>query len=133
MEKATVGLVLFEVALLAGVLAFVDDTLIRVGLGFVPAMLLAQRALDITPGPGEIRVRGVGGVDRRRNHLVRDYVDVLLQRVREFYAACHLLRSRQISQEEATERIHAIEQDLDRILGEVTRASRIEIGTGEAA
>ena len=40
------GTILVEVALLTIIVLLVDETLVRAGMAFVPAMLLAQRALS---------------------------------------------------------------------------------------
>ena len=45
-DKPETGTILFEVALLTVVVLLVDEWLIRGALAFIPAMLLAQRALD---------------------------------------------------------------------------------------
>ena len=45
-DKPETGTILFEVALLTIVVLLVDEWLIRGALAFIPAMLLAQRALD---------------------------------------------------------------------------------------
>lgn len=123
MSKPNVGTVLFQVALLALVVALVDDTLVRVGLAVVPGMLLAQRALAAA---GRHGATGWTGPERRKDAVVRDYVTELLQHLRDFYTTCHLMRSSQMPVEAAMERAVHIEQELNRILGELVVTARGE-------
>ncbi len=120
-DKRTVGLVVVEFALLLGIAAFVNPMLIRVGLGFVVGLLLVQRALGLTPRP-----QAAPQLDRRQDFVSRERVALLLGRMREYYTACHLLRSGQISSESAAERVKKIERELNRLLADVMRVSRGE-------
>lgn len=124
MKKGNAGTILFEVGLLTLVVALVDQTLLRVGLAFVPGMLLAQRALGLVGGAGSDPWAGAN--ERRKDHTMRRYVEELLQRVREFYTTCHLMRSGQIQVEAALERTTKIEQELNRLLAELTSTAKGE-------
>lgn len=121
MKKGKLGTILFEVGLLTLVVALVDQTLLRVGLAFVPGMLLAQRALGSVEASSD---PWAGANERRKDHTMRRYVEELLQRVREFYTTCHLMRSGQIHLEAALERTARIEQELNRLLAKLTRTAR---------
>ena len=52
--------VFLEVAVIAFAIVLVDDRWVRVGLGLLPALLLAQRALGGAGVGGERRIRGSG-------------------------------------------------------------------------
>ncbi|MBI4541078.1 MAG: hypothetical protein HY704_16370 [Gemmatimonadetes bacterium] len=122
MKKANWVTVLLEVGLLALIVAIVDQTLVRVGLAVIPGMLLAQHAVRGSAGSGNAAGRGA---ERRKDQVVRDHVNELLQLIREFYTTCHLMRSNQIPVESAVERTTRIEQELNRILGDVVQAVRV--------
>ena len=114
------------VLLMLGILAFavvlVDDRWVRVGLGLLPALLLAQRAL-MGSGVGGDSHR-VGAANRRADEAVRGYIDELLKHFREFYTTCHLMAGGQLEPEEAKSLAGAIERRLNALLAEITEASR---------
>ena len=118
-KKPETGTVLFEVALLTVVVLLVDEWLIRGALAFIPAMLLAQRALDT--GSRKASEGSTSIYDRRRDEPVREHVTKLLEHFRQFYATCHLMGSGGITPEEALHRTHDLEKDLSRLLDEVTQ------------
>ena len=118
-EKPAMGTILFEVVLLTVVVLLVDEWLIRGALAFIPAMLLAQRALQ---AGGTKASEGLPGIfDRRTDEPVREHVTKLLEHFRQFYATCHLMGSGGITPEEALHRTHDLEKDLSRLLNEVTK------------
>ncbi len=121
-KKRVLGAVAVEVAVLLAVVALVETTVVRVGLALAAALLLAYRAATVTSGAT------VGSdseiPDRRQDQMVRDHVERLLLRIREFYTACHLARSEKLSTREATQRIQVIEKDLNQLLADIVRASR---------
>lgn len=123
--KQDAWLVYLQFAILLGIVALADRSLIRVGLAFVVGLMLVQRAVGAPPGGAP---RGGGGAtdDRRRDPATRDSVSRLLERVREFYAAYSLARSGQITGEEAMERTKKIERELNLLLDDVIRTSRGE-------
>ena len=118
-EKPETGTILFEVALLTVVVLLVDEWLIRGALAFIPAMLLAQRALDA--GSNKASEGSTSLHDRRSDAPVREHVTRLLEHFRQFYATCHLMGSGGITPEEALHRTHDLEKDLSRLLNEVTK------------
>ena len=121
-KKPETATILFEVALLTIVVFLVDEWLIRGALAFIPAMLLAQRAIDAgNTKPPE----GLTSIyDRRTDEPVREHVERLLEHFRQFYATCHLMGRGGISPEEALHRTHDLEKDLSRLLDEVTKEPR---------
>ncbi len=119
-EKRVLGAVAVEVALLVAVAAFVESTVIRVGLALATALLLAYRAATVT-------LRTTVGVDSDiPDQVVRGQAERLLLRIREFYTACHLARSDKLSTGEALQRVQAIEKDLNQLLADMMRASGAE-------
>ena len=120
-ENPQIGTILFEVALLTVVVLLVDERLMRGALAFIPAMLLAQRALIVTSSMASEAQTSTDGT--RTDHTVREHVQKLLDHFREFYATCHLMGSGGITSEEALQRTNDLEMDLNRLLDEVTRGS----------
>ena len=121
-QKPETGTVIFEVALLTVVVLLVDEWLIRGALAFIPAMLLAQRALGA--GSTKASEASTSMFDRRTDEPVRKHITTLLEHLRQFYATCHLMGSGGITPEEALHRTHDLEKDLDRLLVEVTQEPR---------
>ena len=121
-DKRDFVMVIAQFALLLGAVAFVDQGLVRTGLVFVIGLLLVQRAL----GVGAAKREGEGLEGQRQDHVMRDGVARLLVKIREFYTACHLLHSEQISPAEARQRTSKVEKDLNKLLAEVVRCSRGE-------
>jgi divalent metal cation (Fe/Co/Zn/Cd) transporter len=122
-DKSDVALVVTQFVLLLGVVAFVDRPLVRVGLGFVIGLLLLQRALGLTAPKDEVDRLS----DRRQDQTTRDGISRLLVKIREFYTACHLVQSDQISPAEARERTARIERELNQLLAEVVQTSQAEV------
>ena len=121
-EKPETATILFEVALLTIVVFLVDEWLIRGALAFIPAMLLAQRAIDAGNSKTPEGLTSIH--DRRTDEPVREHVERLLEHFRQFYAMCHLMGRGGISPEEALHRTHDLEKDLSRLLDEVTKEPR---------
>ena len=118
-EKPATGTILFEVALLTVVVLLVDEPLMRGALALIPAMLLAQRALE---GGARKAAEGFTSMqDRRSDGSTREHVTRLLEHFRQFYATCHLMGAGGITPEEALHRTHDLEKDLSRLLDEVTK------------
>lgn len=109
-DKPETGTIFFEVALLTIVVFLVDEWLIRGALAFIPAMLLAQRALD------------AAGKKASHDALIGEPIKKLQAIFREFHAMCHLMGSGGITSEQALERSSALEKDLNLLMEEVTRA-----------
>jgi hypothetical protein len=121
-EKRDFVMVIAQFALLLGAVAFVDQGLVRTGLVFVIGLLLVQRALGVGAPKGE----GEARAEQREDSVMRDVVLRLLVKIREFYTACHMLHSEQISPAEARQRTAKVEKDLNKLLAEVVRYSRGE-------
>ena len=114
-DKLTIVLYVF---LIAFAVVIVDERWLRAAIAFVPAMLLAQRAMGMAG-----RQSGGGPppevLERRKDDKTREHVDVLLKEFREFYSTCHLMSVEKISVEVAKERSSAIELRLNRLLAQV--------------
>ena len=114
-DKPKTGTILFEVALLTIVVFLVDEWLIRGALAFIPAMLLAQRALDSAG-----RRASSGLTDGQGSELIGEPIKKLQAIFREFSAMCHLMGSDGITSEQALERSNDLENDLNSLMEEVT-------------
>ena len=117
-DKTTV---FFMLTVMAFAIVLVDDRWVRVGLGLLPALLLAERALM---GPGVGEEPRIGAADRRDDGAVRGYIDDLLKHFREFYTTCHLMAGGQLEPEEAKDLAAGIERRLNALLAEITDAAR---------
>ena len=117
-DKTTV---FFMFTVMAFAIVLVDDRWVRVGLGLLPALLLAERALM---GPGVGEEPRIGAADRRDDGAVRGYIDDLLKHFREFYTTCHLMAGGQLEPEEAKDLAAGIERRLNALLAEITDAAR---------
>ena len=126
-DKATV---FFMVAVMAFAMVLVDDRWVRVGLGLLPALLLAQRALlgagigateeYLVGAAAEAQRAGGATEDRRGDDAVRGYIDELLKHIREFYTTCHLMAGGQMEPEEAKNVAAGVERQLNRLLAEIS-------------
>ena len=128
--KSGLGDIIVMVALILFAVILVDERWIRTAIAFVPAMLLAQRAVGV-------RVQQVPDVpkkpfERRLNNEVRGYIEELLKHFREFYASVHLLRKGQLSPEEASGWAAQLERELNALLADITEAARHESEVGGA-
>ncbi len=119
-DKVTV---LFMLAVMAFAIVLVDDRWVRVGLGLLPALMLAQRALQGS-GVGAKSAPRVGAADRRHDAEVRRYIDQLLKHFREFYTMCHLMAQGTLDPAEAKDLAAGLERRLNALLAEVTDAAR---------
>jgi hypothetical protein len=122
-KKPETGTILFEVALLTIVVFLVDEWLIRGALAFIPAMLLAQRALNTAKVP-----EGWAPADQGSPAAMKGPIEKLLGVFREFYSTGHLLGSGGISSDEAHQRTMDLEKDLNRLLDEVTAIAPAAVG-----
>lgn len=111
--------VLFLLAVMAFAIILVDDRWMRVGLGLLPALLLAQRALG---------ARAVGAVpelapgvsaDRRRDPTLRERVEDLLALIREFYTTCHFVAIGQLEPSKAKAKAQEVERKLNAMMVEM--------------
>ena len=119
-DRASIFLFLF---VLAFAVILVDERWLRVAVAFVPALLLVQKALDAERRRVEAEVR-VGMSDRRVDDGTRTAVDELLRHIREFYLTCHLMGMGKMSPDEAVEKSARQEQQLNRLLAQVTDGVR---------
>ena len=122
-RKPETGTFLFEVALLTLVVFLVDEWLIRGALAFIPAMLLAQRALDTAKAP-----EGWTPADQGSPAAIKGPIEKLLRVFREFYSTCHLVGSGGITPDEAHQRTMDLEKDLNRLMDEVTAIEPAAVG-----
>ncbi len=120
-DKPATGTILFEVALLTIVVLMVDEWAIRGALAFIPAMLLAQRALE------------AGGTKASESSIppahpadvpVGAFVTRLVAHIRQFNATCHLAATGEIPPDVAQHRTSDLEKDLSRLLAELRGESR---------
>ena len=122
-DKVTV---FFMLAVMAFAMVLVDDRWVRVGLGLLPALLLAQRALvGGAVGSGKNASR-VGAADRRADAAVRGHIEDLLKHVRDFYTTCHLMASGKLEPEEAKGLVSGIERKLNELLAEISDGAHAE-------
>ncbi len=111
--------IFFLVAVMACAIILVDDRWVRAGLGLLPALLLAQRAL-MGAGVGGAKDSQLGAADRREDHRAREHIETLLKHFRQFYTTCHLMAAGGLEPEEAKSRAAGIERELNTLLAEVT-------------
>jgi hypothetical protein len=116
-------LIVLEVVALGVVLALVDDTLVRVVIGLVIALLLARSAL--TAGREPSAEGPPSGLDeRRQDHLFRHWVNVLLKKIREFHTVCQGVSSGGVNLAVGQLRIHEIEKEISELMGQVTESAK---------
>jgi len=110
--------ILFMLGVMAFAIVLVDDRWVRVGLGLLPALLLAQRALA---GSG-VGSEGAGrGDDRRKdtNNDVRDQIQELLKLIREFYQTCHMVAVGQLEPVKAKAKAQVVERRLNLMMADM--------------
>ena len=116
-DKTTV---FFMLAVIGFAIVLVDDRWMRVGLGLLPALLLAQRALGGAGVGIAGKVSRVGAAERRADTGVRGQVDDLLRHVRDFYTTCHFTAVGKLDPEEAKSRALVIERRLNELLANIS-------------
>ena len=124
LDKSESFSVFLMVALLAFAVVLVDERWLRTAVAVLPALWLAQRALQVQKQEEAAEEPMDRPDDRRTDTEVRAYVDRLLKHLREFYTTCHLMGARVLTAEAAEERANNIEKELNRLLGEITQTSR---------
>ena len=112
-DKVTV---LFMVAVMAFAIILVDDRWVRAGLGLLPALLLAQRALM---GVGVGSAGPPGDEERRADTTSRDHIKELLKLIREFYTTCHLVTVGQLEPGKAKAKAQVVERRLNLMMAEM--------------
>ena len=125
-DKPEIATILVQVALVITIVVLVaDDWLIRGALAFIPAMLLAQRALG---SAGNKVSDGLTGGPR--DLLIREPIQKLEAILREFQPICRLMGVGGITPEEALRRTNHLEKDLTRLLDEVSPRNQDEVTPG---
>jgi hypothetical protein len=116
-------LIVAEVIALGVILAIVEDTLPRVVLGLVIALLLARSALvNEMPDLGERPPTGLD--ERRHDHLYRHWVNVLLKKVREFHMVCQGVATGGVNMAVGQLRIQEIEREIQDLMSQVTESAK---------
>ena len=126
-DKVTV---LFMLAVMTFAIILVDDRWVRVGLGVLPALLLAQRALM---GVGVGSAGPPGGDERREDDGSRGQVQDLLKLIREFYTTCHMVAVGQMEPSKAKAKAQVVERRLNLMMANMldTSASDAPGGTSQ--
>jgi hypothetical protein len=101
---------------MAFAIVLVDDRWVRVGLGLLPALLLAQRALAGS-GVGGDSVRPEN--ERRKSSSVRDDIQELLKLIREFYQTCHMVAVGQLEPSKAKAKAQVVERRLNLMMADM--------------
>jgi hypothetical protein len=109
--------ILFMLAVMAFAIVLVDDRWVRVGLGLLPALLLAQRAMAGS-GVGSDDDSGPGS-ERRNHDGVREQVAELLKLIREFYTTCHMVAVGQLEPSKAKAKAAVVERRLNQMMAEM--------------
>ena len=132
MEKGDKLTIVLLLALVAFAVIIVDERWLRAAIAFVPALLLAQRAMlsvDVAePPPLTGHAAQAASDERRADTDVRGHIDELLKSFREFYTTCHLMATGNLEPDEAKDLAAGIERRLNKLLAEITDASRSESG-----
>ncbi|NIR46578.1 MAG: hypothetical protein GWN99_19210 [Gemmatimonadetes bacterium] len=118
-------LIVVEIVALGAILAFVEDTLVRIALGLVVGVLLARAAL-VGGRAEELEGPPSGLDDRRQDHLFRHWVNVLLKKVREFHTVCQGVATGGVNMAVGQLRIHEIEKEIQELLSQVTESAKPE-------
>lgn len=116
-------LIVVEIVALGAILAFVDDTVVRVALGLLVGLLLARGAL-LTGKTQEEDGPPAGLDDRRQDHLFRHWINVLLKKVREFHTVCQGVATGGVNMAVGQLRIHEIEKEIQELLTQVTESAK---------
>ena len=106
-DKVTV---LFMLGVMTFAIVLIDERWVRAGMGLVPALLLAQRAL-MGVGVGAEPPPDTG--DRRADKGVRGQIQELLKLIREFYAMCHIVADSRLDPDKAKARAQVVEGQLN--------------------
>lgn len=131
MDKSETVSVFLMVVLLAFAVVLVDERLLRTAIAVLPALMLAQKALNA--GAPVAPPTSFDPEERRQDEEVRQYIEQLLKHFREFYTTCHLMGAKVLTVEAAEERANNLERDLNRLLAQVTETARARGASGEAA
>ena len=109
--------IFFMLAVMAFAIVLVDDRWVRVGLGLLPALLLAQRALmGAGVGLTADKTEGAPSEDRRSDTGVREQNQDLLALIREFYTTCHMVAVGQLEPSKAKAKAQVVEGKLNKMM-----------------
>ena len=113
-DKTTV---FFMLGVMTFAIILVDDRWVRVGLGLLPALLLAQRAVvGVGVGAtGEARP----SVERRTDVGVREQIQELLKLIRDFYTTCHMVAIGQLEPSKAKAKAQVVERRLNQMMADM--------------
>jgi hypothetical protein len=118
--------ILFMLGVMAFAIVLVDDRWVRVGLGLLPALLLAQRAMmgsgigsDETPGDAE----------RRADTGIREQIQELLKLIREFYTTCHMVAVGQLEPSKAKAKAQVVERRLNTMMADMLEKVESDSGS----
>ena len=121
MEKSETLSVFLMIVLLAFAVVLVDERVLRTAVAVLPALMLAQKALQ----PKQVQAPLTGAaVNRRQDDEVRTYIEQLLKYFREFYTTCHLMSVNVLTVEAAEERAAHLERELNQLMAQVTETAR---------
>ncbi len=113
-DKTTV---LFMLGVMTFAVVLVDDRWVRVGLGLLPALLLAQRALSGAGVGAQGPPQGDG--ERRTDSGLRDKIQELLKLIREFYTTCHMVAVGQLEPSKAKAKAQVVERRLNQMMADM--------------
>ncbi|MDA0328654.1 MAG: hypothetical protein O2958_06565 [Gemmatimonadetes bacterium] len=112
--------VVFMLGVMAFAIVLVDDRWVRTGLGLLPALLLAQRAL-VGAGVGTTNSSSATAPrdDRGADGGVREQIQELLKLIREFYSTCHMVAVGQLEPSKAKAKAQVVERRLNLMMADM--------------
>lgn len=112
--------VVFMLGVMAFAIVLVDDRWVRTGLGLLPALLLAQRAL-VGAGVGTTNSSSATAPrdDRRADGGVQEQIQELLKLIREFYSTCHMVAVGQLEPSKAKAKAQVVERRLNLMMADM--------------
>ena len=113
-DKTTV---FFMLGVMAFAVILVDDRWVRAGLGLLPALLLAQRAV-MGVGVGATGAER-GTRERRTDTDLRDKIQDLLKLIRDFYTTCHMVTVGQLEPSKAKAKAQLVERHLNQMMADI--------------
>jgi len=113
-DKTTV---FFMLGVMTFAVIMVDDRWVRAGLGLLPALLLAQRAV-MGVGVGATGERSPA-TERRTDEGVRAQIQELLKLIRDFYTTCHMVAVGQLEPAKAKAKAQVVERRLNQMMADM--------------